>query len=417
MASGLSRVLGASSQLRKRKSSRAPFSKGIFLAGLKVPALCAERSLMSSSKWALAPHSSSQWQAHFGPLIPLLEDPSVTEIMVNGTNKVFIEQKGLLKKTSFSFESEAVLYQILHSIAEYVGRELSEQSPCLDARLPDGSRVNIVIPPVAVDGPSVTIRKFSPFSMNHEQLIQSGMFDEKIAYFLSCCVNARLNMLICGGTGSGKTTLLNVLSSFIPSHERVVSIEDSAELKIKNDNLVRLEARPATSTDPGVSIRNLVINALRMRPDRIIVGECRGSEAFDMLQAMNTGHEGSMTTIHANSSREALRRLETMVLMTGTDFPMRVIREHMSGAIDVIINVQRTPDGRRRVTEIIEVGNMESDVILTQGIFAYDPAKGGFHSLGFVPRFIHEFTKSGVDFPLDFFNNQYNVRALGGRKK
>jgi pilus assembly protein CpaF len=272
-----------------------------------------------------------------------------------------------------------------------------------------------VIPPVAVDGPSVTIRKFSPYSINHEQLIASGMFDEKIAYFLSCCVNARLNIMICGGTGSGKTTLLNVLSGFIPPHERVVSIEDAAELKIRNDNLVRLEARPQTPTDPGVSIRTLVINALRMRPDRIIVGECRGSEAFDMLQAMNTGHEGSMTTLHANSSREALRRLETMVLMTGTDFPMRVIREHMSGALDVIVNVQRTPDGRRRVTEIIEVGNMESDVILTQGIFAWDPSKG-FYSLGFVPRFVHDFSRHGVDFPMDFFNNQYSIKAAIRKK-
>ena len=338
-------------------------------------------------------------------------DPSITEIMVNGPQRVFIEQRGLLKRTPVKFENSSDLLKIALEIAKNMGKRLDKNHPCLDGRLPDGSRVNIVIPPVAVDGISITIRKFSPFVLDHEQLIKSGMFDERMAYFLSCCVEARLNIVVGGGTGSGKTTLLNVLSSFIPKHERVVTIEDAAELKIKSENLVRLESRPAQDNEGGTSIRQLVINALRMRPDRILVGECRGAEVLDMLVAMNTGHEGSMTTVHANSARESLRRLESMLLLSGVELPPRVSREHISSALDLVVNIQRQADGSRKVVEIMEVGGMEGEVILTQDIFAYEPSKG-FHALGFVPRFVERFKERGLQFPPDFFTDRYNVRTI-----
>ncbi|MEZ4814661.1 MAG: ATPase, T2SS/T4P/T4SS family [Bdellovibrionota bacterium] len=254
----------------------------------------------------------------FGPLLQLMNDPTITEVMVNGAGKIFIESKGTLKTTPLFFKDEASLLKLIFEVASYLGKSLDEQSLTLDGRLPDGSRINIVMPPVAVDGPSITIRKFSPLSLTHDHLLKAGMFDERMAFFLHCCVSARINLVVCGGTGSGKTTLLNVLSSFIEPHERVVSIEDAAELKIQIPNLVRLEARPGNLRDiPPVTIRHLVINALRMRPDRIIVGECRGSEAIDMLFAMNTGHDGSMTTVHSNTARDAIRRIEAMCLLAG----------------------------------------------------------------------------------------------------
>jgi len=351
----------------------------------------------------------NHWQTQCGPLQVFLEDPSVTEIMVNGPNKIFIEQKGLIKRTAAKFQSIEDLYQLLQVIAQSVGKSLDPSNPCVDGRLPDGSRINCVIPPVAIDGPSLTIRKFSPEALTYQHLIQAQALDERMAYFLNCCVAARLNVLVCGGTGSGKTTLLNILSSFIPPHERIVTIEDSAELKIKSENLVRLESRPGTLGDPGISTRQLVINSLRMRPDRIIVGECRGAEALDMLTAMNTGHEGSMTTVHSNTARDALRRLETMVLLAGADMPLKVIRQNISSALNLVVHVQRNADGVRRVSEILEVGGMESDVILTQEIFRYFPGIG-FKSLGMVPSFIKVFKERGIEFPSDFFMDNYNVR-------
>lgn len=353
--------------------------------------------------------ASKSWQAFCGPLEAFLQDPTITEIMVNGAAKIFVEQRGILKKTSARFAKPEELLTLMMAMARAVGKELSAQNPFVDGRLPDGSRINCVMGPVAVDGPALTIRKFSPEALTHEQLVKGGAFDERMAYFLSCCVAARINVLVAGGTGSGKTTLLNVLSSFIPPHERIVTIEDSAELKVRMENLVRLEARPATPTDAGVSIRQLVINALRMRPDRILVGECRGSEAFDMLTAMNTGHEGSMTTIHANSARDALRRLETMILMAGVEMPLKVIRQNISGALHLIVFTSRSSDGPRRVTEIIEVGGMESEVILTQDIFRYQPDTG-FQSQGMVPKFVKRFKEQGIDFPPDFFTDSYRVR-------
>lgn len=346
-----------------------------------------------------------KWKSFCGPLEPLLQDASVTEIMVNGPTSVFIEQKGILKKTQVVFRSEAELLGVMQVFASYVNRPLDAENPCVDARLPDGSRVNCVVAPAAVDGPALTIRKFSPFFSDARQLVASGTIDDRVGYFLSCAVTARINMLVVGGTGSGKTTLMNVLGSFIPQHERIVTIEDAAELKIRNPNLVRLETRPAYKDDPGVSSEMLVKNALRMRPDRIIVGECRGREAWDMLTAMNTGHEGSMTTLHANSAREAIRRLEGMVLMS-TEMPMRAIREHIAAAVQCIVSIQRLADGSRKVKEIIEISGMEGDVVLTQDIFRYS-AQDGFKNMGFVPKFVSRFAERGVKFPNDFFTDRY----------
>ncbi len=344
----------------------------------------------------------------FGPVQAFLDDPSVTEVMVNGGGKIFVEQKGILKKTQTHFESEDALFSLMQDIAKSLGKRLDKEQPYIDARLADGSRVNCVIPPVSIDGPALTIRKFSQSALNHTQLIANGSLDEKIAYFLNCCVQAQLNVVVCGGTGSGKTTLLNVLTSFINHNERLVTIEDAAELKPRVENLVRMEARPGDVDHKAVTIRQLVINALRMRPDRIIVGECRGAEALDMLTAMNTGHEGSMTTIHANSAREGLRRLETMVLLTGLELPVKAIRQNISSAIHLMVQVQRCPDGIRRITEIIEVGGMEGDVILTQDIFKYQKDLG-FRTTGFVPQFTKIFKERGVAFPADFFTDSYKV--------
>ena len=354
---------------------------------------------------------TSNWGGlSFGPIEALMKDPSVTEIMVNGPRRVFIETQGTLKSTPIVFTSEDELLKLFHQIAKYLGKSLDEQNLTLDGRLPDGSRVNLVIPPIAVDGPSLTIRKFSPYSLSHEQLLNAGMLDERMAYFLNCCVNARINMVISGGTGSGKTTLLNMLSSFIDTHERVVSIEDTAELKLQLPNLVRLEARPGNLRDVApVTIRHLVINALRMRPDRIIIGECRGAEAIDMLFAMNTGHDGSMTTIHSNTARDAIRRVEAMVMLAGSELPLRTIREYVSSAIQLIVNVQRDRDGKRRIVEMIEVCGMEGEVILTQEIFKFNALENRFTCPGFVPRFIQKFNARGIQFPPDFFSDKYKI--------
>lgn len=349
----------------------------------------------------------------FGPLAPLMQDPSITEIMVNGTKKIFIESKGVLKTTPLGFSSENDLLKLIFEMAAFLGKTLDEKTLTMDGRLPDGSRVNVVLPPIAVDGPSITIRKFSPLSLTHEHLLKAEMFDERMAFFLQCCVSARINMVVSGGTGSGKTTLLNVLSSFIDPHERIVTIEDAAELKVQAHNLVRLEARPGNLKDvPPVTIRHLVINALRMRPDRILVGECRGSEAIDMLFAMNTGHDGSMTTVHANSARDAIRRIEAMCLLAGTDLPLRTIREYVSSAVQLVVNVQRGQDGKRRIVEMIEIAGMEGEIITTQEIFKYNPRGNTFATPGFVPRFVQKFHQRGIQFPPDFFSDKYNNYKL-----
>jgi pilus assembly protein CpaF len=309
----------------------------------------------------------------YGPLQPLLKDPLVTEVMVNGPKKIYVEKKGQIEKTSVVFDDDNHVLQIIDRIILPLGRRIDADSPTVDARLPDGSRVNAVIPPVAIDGPSITIRKFSTERLGMGALIDFGSITDKMAEFLRACVLAHLNVIISGGTGSGKTTLLNVLSSFIPEGERIVTIEDAAELQLQQDHVLRMETKPANVDGRGaVSIRDLVRNSLRMRPDRIVVGEVRGGEALDMLQAMNTGHDGSLTTLHSNSPRDAIARLETLVLMAGMDLPLKVVRQQIASAIDLIVQQTRLKDGSRMVTAITEVAGMEGDTVVLTDIFKFE---------------------------------------------
>ncbi|MCR5758499.1 MAG: CpaF family protein [Selenomonas sp.] len=347
-----------------------------------------------------------------GPLEPLLQDDHITEIIVNGPKKVFVERQGKLTRTKVEFYDNNHIMNIAARILTPLGRRVDELSPLVDARLEDGSRVNIVIPPLSLVGPAITIRKFSRKPLTVDNLIAYGTLDEKMAEFLQACVKARLNILISGGTGSGKTTTLNVISSFIPEDERIVTIEDAAELKLQHDDLVPMEARPANIEGQGqITIRDLVRNALRMRPDRIIVGEVRSGEALDMLQAMNTGHDGSLTTAHANSPRDVLSRLETMVLMSGLEIPSRAIREQISSAIDLIIQQSRMRDGSRKITHITEVQRLEGNTITMQDVFRYEQqgydeqgkAIGRFVSTGLRPGFMEKFAVNGVDLPDNFF--------------
>lgn len=309
----------------------------------------------------------------FGPIQPLLDDPDVSEVMVNGPKKIFIEKDGKLTKSPITFDDDDHVLRIIDRIILPLGRRVDADSPTVDARLPDGSRVNAVIRPVSIDGPSITIRKFKRDKLSIAQLIQLGSLTANMAEFVRACVLAHLNIVISGGTGSGKTTLLNVLSGFIPEEERIVTIEDAAELQLQQDHVLRMETKTANVDGRGsVSIRDLVRNALRMRPDRIVVGECRGGEALDMLQAMNTGHDGSLTTLHANTPRDALSRLETMVLMSGLDLPLKVVRQQISSAVDLIIQQSRLKDGTRKVTAITEVVGMEGETVVLTDIFKFD---------------------------------------------
>lgn len=309
----------------------------------------------------------------FGPLQPLLEDPDISEIMVNGPKFVYIERRGKIQKTNITFEDDQAVLRLIEKIVLPLGRRIDSDTPTVDARLPDGSRVNAVIPPCAIDGPTITIRKFQKDKLTIQQLINLGSITQNMADFIRACVISRLNIIISGGTGSGKTTLLNILSSFIPADERIITIEDAAELKLQQEHVVRLETKPPNAEGRNaVTVRDLVRNALRMRPDRIVVGECRGGEALDMLQAMNTGHDGSLTTLHANTPRDALSRLETMVLMSGMDLPVRVIREQIASAIDLIIQQARMRDGTRKVISISEVSGMEGDTIVMTEIFKFE---------------------------------------------
>jgi pilus assembly protein CpaF len=309
----------------------------------------------------------------YGPIQPLLDDQDVSEVMVNGPKKVFIEKKGKLTKTPITFDDDDHVLRVIDRIILPLGRRVDADSPTVDARLPDGSRVNAVIRPVSIDGPSITIRKFKRDKLSIQQLIDLGSLTPQMAEFTRACVLAHLNIVISGGTGSGKTTLLNVLSSYISEEERIVTIEDAAELQLQQDHVLRMETKVANTDGKGsVTIRDLVRNSLRMRPDRIIVGECRGGEALDMLQAMNTGHDGSLTTLHANSPRDALSRLETMVLMAGMDLPLKVVRQQISSAVDLIIQQTRLKDGSRKVTAITEVVGMEGDVVVLTDIFKFE---------------------------------------------
>ncbi|HVH64767.1 MAG TPA: CpaF family protein [Candidatus Acidoferrum sp.] len=309
----------------------------------------------------------------YGPITPLLTDHTITEVMVNGPNQIYVERKGQLTLSEVKFPSNAELIRVIRDIAAFVGRRIDEDSPMVDCRLPDGSRVNAIIPPLAIDGASLTIRKFAKDPFTVQDLVGFGTLTAEAAAFLEACVKGHFNMLVAGGTGSGKTTTLNVLSSFIPDNERVVTIEDAAELQLRQPHKVRLESRPARLDGTGrVSIRDLVVNSLRMRPDRIVIGECRSGEALDMLQAMNTGHDGSLTTIHANSPRDTLARLETLVLMSGVDLPQRAIREQIASAIHIIVQQSRLRDGSRRITNITEVVGREGDTITLQDVFLFE---------------------------------------------
>jgi pilus assembly protein CpaF len=347
-----------------------------------------------------------------GPLERLLADDTVSEIMVNGPYDVWVERQGRLAQTSVRFQDESHLRRILNKIVAQVGRRVDESSAMVDARLPDGSRINAIIPPLSLTGPLVTIRKFSRHRLTFQDLIRLGTLTTETMEFLERCVAAKLNILISGGTGTGKTTLLNVLSEAIPDTERILTIEDSAELSLHQRHILRLESRPPNIEGEGeVSIRELVRNSLRMRPDRIIVGEVRGAEALDMLQAMNTGHDGSISTVHANSPRDALSRLETMVMMSGFEIPLRAVRQQISAALDLIIQIERLEDGHRRVTSVAEVQRMESDVITMQEIFTWKldhvtderVSVGTLASSGLRPTFLDKFAKRGVALPAGLF--------------
>ncbi|MCB0101794.1 MAG: CpaF family protein [Anaerolineales bacterium] len=309
----------------------------------------------------------------FGPIQPLLDDPDVSEIMVNGPKKIFVEKKGRLTKSEITFDDDDHVLRIIDRIVLPLGRRVDFDSPTVDARLPDGSRVNAVVRPVSIDGPSITIRKFRKDKLKAEDLVNFGSITNQMAEFLEACVRARFNIVISGGTGSGKTTLLNVVSSFIPEGERIITIEDAAELQLQQDHVMRMETKAANADGlHAVSIRELVKNSLRMRPDRIVVGEVRGGEALDMLQAMNTGHDGSLTTVHSNSPRDAISRLETLVLMAGMDLPLKVVRQQISSAIDLIVQQTRLKDGKRKVTAITEVAGMEGDIVVLTDIFKFN---------------------------------------------
>lgn len=347
----------------------------------------------------------------YGPLEKLLHDTTIDEIMVNGPRAIYVERHGKIEKTAVSFDSEAHVMRIIDRIVSPLGRRVDEGQPYVDARLPDGSRVNVIIPPLALAGPTVTIRKFAKIPFTLEDLVKNQTFTPEYVQFIKACVEAKLNVIVSGGTGTGKTTQLNVLSGFLTNDERILTIENAAELQLRQEHVISLESRPPNIEGRGeVSMRDLVVNALRMRPDRIIVGECRSGEALDMLQAMNTGHEGSMSTVHANSPRDALHRLETMVLMAGVELPLKAIREQISSALDVIVQIDRMRDGTRRIVQVVEVQGMEGDVIVTQEIFKFEyqgvqngKVMGKLRPTGIRPKFIEKIEAANIFLPPQIF--------------
>jgi pilus assembly protein CpaF len=350
-----------------------------------------------------------------GPLEPLLRDETITEVMVNGPQQVYIEREGRLELTNVTFQNDEHVMKIIQRIIAPIGRRVDESSPMVDARLADGSRVNAIIPPLSLVGPVLTIRKFAATPFTVDDLIRFGTATPEMFEFLEACVKARLNIFVSGGTGSGKTTMLNILSSFIPDDERIVTIEDAAELQLRQEHVITLEARPANIEGKGaIPIRELVRNALRMRPDRIVVGECRSAEALDMLQAMNTGHDGSMSTGHSNSPRDMLSRLETMVLMAGMDLPLKAIREQIASAVDLIVHQNRLKDGSRKIVNITEVQGMEGDVIVMQDVFVFEQTgvvegkiQGKLRPTGIRPKFVEKFDAAGIHLPPNIFGSPF----------
>lgn len=355
----------------------------------------------------------------FGPLEMLLKDPTISDILINGPHKIYVERRGKMEKSDVKFRDNDHLMQIIDRIVSKVGRRVDETSPMVDARLPDGSRVNAIIPPLALDGPSMSIRRFGSNPLKLEDLLNYKAFTPEMAMLMEAAIKARLNIIISGGTGCGKTTLLNTLSAFIPSDERIVTIEDAAELQLQQDHIVRLETRPSNIEGKGeVNTRDLVRNSLRMRPDRIIIGECRGAEALDMLQAMNTGHEGSLTTLHANSPRDAQARLETMIMMAGFELPMKALRQQICSAVDIIIQANRLTGGPRKVTSITEVMNMEQDTIIMQDIFRFRQSGidqngrtfGQYEATGVRPTFMPRLEARGIKLPTNMFQERVLLR-------
>jgi pilus assembly protein CpaF len=385
--------------------------------------LQAERAPLSAADKAQLIQDVSDDILGYGPIDKLLKEEAVTEVMVNGPNTVYVERNGKIEKDPATFVDTEHLRRIIDKIVSEVGRRIDESTPMVDARLPDGSRVNAIIAPLAIEGPFLTIRKFSTDPLQVDDLIRFGSINAHSARFLQACIVGKLNVLVSGGTGTGKTTMLNVLSSFIPADERIVTIEDAKELQLHQDHVLAMEARPPNIEGRGeVTIRDLVKNSLRMRPDRIVIGECRSGEALDMLQAMNTGHDGSLTTLHSNSPRDALSRLETLVLMAGFDLPVRAIREQVSSAVDLIVQLSRLRDGTRRVTHISEVQGMEGDVITLQDIFMFDFSmgvdehgkfRGHLKATGVRPKFTEKLADLGIRLGPEVFQNDTTRRAVG----
>lgn len=414
-AQTLHRELLASLDLRRSDVSRMADAELRHLARYRLDKLIAARRVAEGIDPAQLAGFVLDEAIGLGPLEPLLADDSVSEIMVNGPDHVFVERRGTLTRVPHRFTSDSALREVIDRIVSRVGRHVDEASPLVDARTADGSRVNVVLPPLSLCGPAITIRKFSKKRLHLRDLVNVGSVSPDMLLFLETCVRHRRNIVVSGGTGSGKTTLLNVLSGLIPANERVVTIEDAAELALAHDNLVALEARAANIEGRGsVTIRDLVRNALRMRPDRIVVGECRGGEALDMLQAMNTGHDGSLTTAHANSPRDCLSRLEVMALMGGVELPLIAVREQIAAAIDIVIQQVRFPCGSRKVTRIVEVTGMEGGTIATQDLFCFTrtgtcargQVSGEFSGCGQLPSFYEELRSRGVSLELGIFQRR-----------
>ena len=387
-------------------------------------ALAEEKAPLSAMEKAQMVQDVTDDVLGYGPIDRFLKDPEINEVMVNGPSHVYVERRGIIELTDVTFADEAHLRRIIDKIVSEVGRRVDEATPMVDARLPDGSRVNVVVPPLSIGGPFLTIRRFSVDPYTVDDLVNFGTLTPAVARFVEACVQGKLNMMISGGTGTGKTTLLNVVSSFIPEAERIVTIEDAKELQLRQEHVLALESRPSNIEGRGqVTIRDLVRNALRMRPARIVVGEVRGAETLDMLQAMNTGHEGSITTVHANTPRDALARLETMTLMAGLDLPLRAIREQVTSALDVVVHLVRLRDGTRRVSQVSEVVGMEGEVIVLQDIFLFDygmgvdaegQTLGHLKSTGIRPKFSERLEDHGIGLDAELFRQQAFARKVVG---